>query len=58
MNSSAFAARAAARSSSALASGFLAEAIGPRGLFLAAGVFGTLCGVVGAWALPNLRRAR
>jgi MFS family permease len=42
---------------SALASGFLAEAIGARGLFLAAGVFGTLCGVLGAWALPNLRRA-
>ena len=42
---------------SALASGFLAEAIGPRGLFLAAGVFGTLCGAVGAWALPTLRRA-
>jgi MFS family permease len=42
---------------SAPASGFLAEAIGPRGLFLAAGVFGTLCGAVGAWALPTLRRA-
>ena len=42
---------------SALASGFLAEAIGARGLFLAAGVFGTLCGVGGALLLPRLRRA-
>ena len=41
---------------SALASGFLAQWIGPRGLFLAAGVFGTLCGALGAWALPALRR--
>jgi MFS family permease len=43
---------------SALASGAVASAIGSRGLFLAAGGFGALCGLAGLVALPRLRAAR
>jgi MFS family permease len=43
---------------SALASGWIAAAVGPRALFLGAGVLGTLCGLVGAlWLGPRLSRA-
>lgn len=42
---------------SALLSGWVAQAVGAPTLFLSAGIFGTLCGVVG-FAVPALRRAR
>ncbi|HVG94010.1 MAG TPA: MFS transporter [Planctomycetota bacterium] len=42
---------------SALAAGAIAEATDAPTLFLLAGVFGTLCGVVGFLAMPRLRSA-
>lgn len=42
---------------SALASGWVAAELGPRALFLGAGVLGALCGVLGAvWLGPRLAR--
>jgi DHA3 family macrolide efflux protein-like MFS transporter len=43
---------------SALGAGWIAEAVGARGLFLVAGVFGAACGLVGLAAMPRLRAAR
>jgi MFS family permease len=43
---------------SALVSGAIAAAVGSRGLFLLAGGFGALCGLVGLVAMPRLRAAR
>jgi MFS family permease len=40
---------------SALLAGAVGDAFGPRTLFLAAGVFGTLCGLAGFAFLPRLR---
>jgi len=40
---------------SALLAGAIGDAFGPRNLFLGAGVFGTLCGVLGYLLLPRLR---
>jgi DHA3 family macrolide efflux protein-like MFS transporter len=43
---------------SALGAGWIAGAVGARGLFLVAGVFGAACGLVGLVAMPRLRAAR